>query len=71
MAAYCLNHRRHVLIHDCQIELLKSFDIADVQGGLLALSEISVAYRENVDDLELREQLLREVGIIWQPWIHR
>lgn len=42
------------------VELLKSFDIADVQGGLLALSEISVAYREKVDDPELQEQLLRQ-----------
>ncbi|KAJ3566930.1 hypothetical protein NP233_g6689 [Leucocoprinus birnbaumii] len=42
------------------VELLKSYDLADVQGGLLALSEIAVAYRDKVDDAGLREQLLRQ-----------
>lgn len=51
-----------------QIELLKSFDISDVQGALLALSEISLAYRQKVDDAELKERLLREVSL--QPTFH-
>ncbi|KXN88249.1 Tubulin-specific chaperone D [Leucoagaricus sp. SymC.cos] len=34
------------------VALLRSFDIADVQGGLLALSELSIAYRTKVDDHE-------------------
>jgi len=58
-------------MYACQVELLKSFDIYEVQGGLLALSEISVAYRDKIDDPQLKEQLLRQVIIIYmQPRAH-
>jgi len=59
-------------MYACQVELLESFDISEVQGGLLALSEISVAYRGEVDDPQLKEQLLRQVIITpyMQPRIH-
>ncbi|EKM79449.1 hypothetical protein AGABI1DRAFT_120846 [Agaricus bisporus var. burnettii JB137-S8] len=43
-------------------ELLKSYDICDVQGALLALSETSAAYRD-LDDPEIRDRLLREVSL--------
>ena len=36
-------YRRPKLTNLYQVELLKSYDLADVQGGLLALSEIAVA----------------------------
>ncbi|KAF9454706.1 ARM repeat-containing protein [Macrolepiota fuliginosa MF-IS2] len=42
------------------VELVKSFDISDVQGALLALSELAIAYRQQVDDPGLNEQLLRK-----------
>jgi len=51
-------------MYACQVELLRSFDISEVHGGLLALSEISVAYRDKVHDPQLKEQLMRQVIII-------
>lgn len=41
---------------------MKSYDVCDVQGALLALSEISVAYRD-LDDPEVRDRLLGEVSL--------
>ncbi|KAF5311690.1 hypothetical protein D9611_009412 [Ephemerocybe angulata] len=43
------------------IPLLESIDTADVHGGLLALSELGLAYQEGVADPVARSQRLRNV----------
>ncbi|KAF8158379.1 TBCD protein [Crassisporium funariophilum] len=43
------------------VRLLDSLDTADVHGGLLALSEIAIAYRETIEDPSVLEGQLRDV----------
>ncbi|EDR13279.1 uncharacterized protein LACBIDRAFT_322818 [Laccaria bicolor S238N-H82] len=41
--------------------LLESADLIDLHGGILVLSEIAQAYRSNIKEADLREQLLRGI----------
>lgn len=47
-----------------QARLLESADLIDLHGGILVLSEIAHAYRNNIKEEDLQQQLLRGVNEI-------
>jgi hypothetical protein len=46
-----------------QVPLMESVDLADVHGGLQALTEIAVAYKEGVENVDAREKYLQNVSL--------
>lgn len=51
-----------------QASLLDSVDVTDLHGGLLALTEISIAYRQSEKDVEQLEDRLRNVNSFTEAW---